>query len=87
VLANYTYQKSLDNVAPSSGTTGATTTGGGSNPPLPWYLTGNAPLDYGRSDFDRQNVFVLSYVWQTPALKGSNKLVRAWPATGTLPES
>ena len=88
VLANYTYQKSLDNVAPSSGTTGATTTGGGSNPPLPWYLTGNAPLDYGKSDFNRQNVFVLSYVWQTPALKGSNKLVRGvagnWDITGII---
>src|SRR6185295_6895412 len=57
VLANYTYQKSLDNVAPSSGTTGATATGGGSNKPIPWYLPGNRSLDYGLSDFNRQNVF------------------------------
>lgn len=88
VLANYTFQKSLDNVAPSSGGTGAGTTGGGSNPPYPWYMTGNRQLDYGRSDFNRQHVFVLSYVWQTPALRGSNKLVRGvagdWEITGIV---
>ncbi len=88
ILANYTFQKSIDNVPPSSGGSGAGTTGGGSNKPYPWYVPGNRSFDYGLSDFDRQNVFVLSYVWQTPALRGQNKLVRGvagdWEITGIV---
>lgn len=88
ILANYSYQKTLDNVAPSNGQTGATTTGGGSNPPYPWYMAGNKSLDYGPSDFNRQHVFVLSYVWLVPSPHTSNKLIKNilgdWEITGII---
>src|ERR1700694_1205464 len=66
ILANYTWEKSIDTVPPSSGGTGASVAGGGSNAPLPWYLPGNRQLDYGLSDFNRQHVFVVSYLWDIP---------------------
>jgi hypothetical protein len=88
VLANYTYQKSIDSLAPSSGGTGATVTGGGSNPPIPWYLPGSRQLDYGLSDFNRQHVFVVSYLWDIPKPPTSNKLIvgvlGGWELSGIL---
>jgi hypothetical protein len=87
VLANYTYQKAIDNF-PVGGSTGATTTGGTQNPPIPWYLPGNRQLDYGRSDFNRQHVLVVSYVWDIPAPRTGNRLVTGvlgnWEITGIL---
>ncbi len=88
VLANYTWQKSLDTVPPSSGGTGASVAGGGSNAPLPWYVPGNRSLDYGPSDFNRQHVFVVSYLWDIPYPHTGNKFVTAvlghWELTGIL---
>src|SRR5262249_11334477 len=75
VLANYTYQKSIDNVPPSSGGSGASVAGGGSNAPIPWYLPGNRQLDYGLSDFNRQHVFVTSYLWDLPKPATNNKFI------------
>jgi hypothetical protein len=88
VLANYTWQKSIDNVPPSNGGTGASVAGGGSNAPLPWFVPGNRQLDYGLSDFNRQHVFVVSYLWDIPYPHTSNKLVTTvlghWELTGIL---
>jgi hypothetical protein len=88
VLANYSYQKTIDNVPPATGGTGASTTGGGSNPPIPWYLPGNRQLDYGLSDFNRQHVFVVSYVWDLPKPATNNKLITGiaggWEITGIV---
>jgi hypothetical protein len=88
ILANYTWQKSLDTVPPSTGGTGASVAGGGSNAPLPWYLPGNRALDYGRSDFDRQQLFVVSYLWDIPGPHTGNKFVTGvlgnWQFTGIL---
>jgi hypothetical protein len=88
VLANYTWQKSLDTVPPSSGGTGASVAGGGSNAPLPWYVPGNRQLDYGRSEFNRQHVFVVSYLWDLPKPGTSNKVVQniagGWELSGIL---
>ena len=88
ILANYTWQKSLDNVAPSSGGGGAGATGGAGGEPLPWYIPGNNQLDYGASDFNRQNVFVVSYLWDIPKPRTNNKFVTGvlgnWELTGIL---
>jgi hypothetical protein len=87
ILANYTFQKAIDNFPPG-GSTGSTATGGTQNPPIPWYLPGNRQLDYGPSDFNRKHVFVLSYVWDIPAPKTGNRLVKGvlgdWEVTGIL---
>jgi hypothetical protein len=88
ILANYTWEKSIDTVPPSSGGTGASVAGGGSNAPLPWYLPGNRQLDYGLSDFNRQHVFVVSYLWDIPKPSTSNKFVTAvlggWELSGIV---
>jgi len=88
VLANYTWQKSIDTVPPSSGGTGASVAGGGSNAPIPWYLPGNRQLNYGLSDFNRQHVFVVSYLWDIPKPRTNNKFVTAvlgnWELTGIV---
>ncbi len=87
LLANYTFEKSIDNVPPGGGS-GASVAGGGSNAPLPWYVPGGSQLDYGPSEFDREHVFVLSYVWDIPKPPGSNAFVTAllgnWEITGIV---
>jgi hypothetical protein len=88
VLANYTWQKSIDNVPPSSGGTGAGATGGAGPEPIPWYSSGNNQLDYGTSDFNREHVFVISYLWDLPKPRTDNKFVMAllgnWELTGIV---
>jgi hypothetical protein len=88
ILANYTWQKSLDTVPPSNGGTGAGATGGTGGEPLPWFTPGNKQLDYGTSDFNRKQVFVISYLWDIPAPPTSNKFVKAvlgnWELTGIV---
>jgi hypothetical protein len=88
VLANYTWQKSIDNVPPSSGSTGAGATGGAGPLPIPWYASGSNQLDYGTSDFNREQVLVISYLWDIPAPPTSNKFVKAalgnWELTGIV---
>jgi len=88
VLANYTWQKSLDTVPPSNGGTGAGATGGTGGEPLPWFTPGNKQLDYGTSDFNRQHVFVISYLWDIPKPPTNNKFVTAvlgnWELTGIV---
>jgi Carboxypeptidase regulatory-like domain len=87
ILANYTWQKSLDDVPPSSGGTGGGATGGAGGEPLPWYTVGNKQLDYGTSDFNRKQVFVLSYLWDIPS-PGGNKFVKGvfgnWEFSGLI---
>jgi hypothetical protein len=88
VLANYTWQHSIDDVPPSNGTTGAGATGGAGPLPIPWYASGNKQLDYGTSDFNREQVFVVSYLWDIPAPRTSNKFVKGvlgnWELTGIV---
>jgi hypothetical protein len=87
VLANYTWQHSLDTVPASSGTTGAGATGGAGPLPIPWYASGNKQLDFGTSDFNRTQVFVISYLWDIPVPK-TNKFVNAvlgnWELSGIV---
>ncbi|HLX43390.1 MAG TPA: carboxypeptidase regulatory-like domain-containing protein [Bryobacteraceae bacterium] len=85
VLANYTWQKSLDSVPPNTGGTGSVT---GGTPPIPWYLPGSRQLDYGPSEFNRQHVFVVSYLWDIPGPRTGNKLVTrvlgGWELSGIV---
>jgi hypothetical protein len=88
ILANYTWQRSFDTVPPSNGQTGAGATGGAMGEPLPWYLPGNKQLDYGPSDFNREHVFVVSYLWDIPGPHTGNKFVTGllgnWELTGIV---
>jgi hypothetical protein len=88
ILANYTWQKSIDNVPPSSGGTGAGATGGAGGEPIPWYAPGSNQLDYGTSDFNREHVFVVSYLWDLPSPAPHNKLVNGvlgnWEVSGLI---
>jgi hypothetical protein len=75
VTASYTYSHTLDE---------------GSGVGAGLFPNGNNPLDprtsYASSDFDRPNVFIISYVYTLPTIKDASKLVDAvangWGITG-----
>ena len=73
VLANYTWSKNLDDVPNGQGVAGISSQ---SLSPIPWNFPGRHQFDYGRSDFDRRQRFVLSYVWELPNLRKAPPLVR-----------
>ncbi|HTS31086.1 MAG TPA: carboxypeptidase regulatory-like domain-containing protein [Bryobacteraceae bacterium] len=87
ILANYTWQRGFDDVPPSSGGSGAGATGGTGGEPLPWFTLGNRQLDYGPSDINRKQVFVISYLWDIP-MPSTNKVAKAilggWELSGIL---
>ena len=70
-LVNYTYSKSLDDLPFSEGISGFDT----GYSAMPITNPDRHHFDYGPSSFDHRNVFVASYVWQTPSLKNSNGFV------------
>jgi hypothetical protein len=51
-------------------------------------MPGNRQLDYGRSEFNRQHVFVVSYLWDIPSPHTANKFVTSvlgnWELTGIV---
>jgi len=71
VLANYTYSKSLDDLPFSEGVSGFDT--GYST--LPLNNPNRHQFDYGPSSFDHTHVFTGSYVWQSPSLRSSGRLI------------
>src|SRR5262249_33688109 len=77
ILANYTWSKSLDNYPESSGA---------GIEVVPFYLPDADKMVYGPSNFDRQQRFVLSYVWDLPKIPVDSRFVRGlfhgWQATG-----
>jgi hypothetical protein len=83
ILANYTFSKSLDDVPWGQGNAGIASQ---SDSPVPWYVPGRHAFDYGPSDFNHAQVFVASFVWDTPRLSQSNPAIRYafgdWEATG-----
>jgi Carboxypeptidase regulatory-like domain len=85
VLANYTYSKATDNMALL---TDATSLGANGAQVLPWYYPHSDAYEHGPSDFDRRQVFVVSYVWQLPALAHAKRAVRAvaggWEVNGII---
>jgi len=84
ILANYTYSKALDDLPFNQSVTGPGPNASGTV--YPWYFPKASALDYGRSDFDRGQRIVISYVWQLPTPKGAGKAVGAllggWQMTG-----
>ncbi len=73
VLANYTWSKSLDDLAPGQG---ITTISQGNNSPIPWNFPGRHQDDYGPSEFDHTHRFVVSYVWDLPKLENRAAFLR-----------
>jgi hypothetical protein len=82
---NYTWAKSLDNVAQNYNATGPAD---GGSFTLPWYFPNSNLLDRGPSDFDHQHRFVASWVWQSPRLDKMNAALRAvagdWQLSGVF---
>ncbi|MCU1261858.1 MAG: TonB-dependent receptor plug, partial [Bryobacterales bacterium] len=83
VLANYTWSKALDDMPYGQGVAGISSQ---SDSPLPWFQPGRHQFDYGPTDFDHKQRFVLSYVYSTPALANANPYMRgvlgSWELTG-----
>jgi hypothetical protein len=83
ILANYTWSKSIDNIP-----FGADVTSPMLNADLTMspYINGFKRIDAGPSDFDFNHTFVVSYLWQSPALKQRSRLVRGvaggWQLSG-----
>lgn len=75
--ANYTWSKSIDEYS-------SDVSPGQSTPIIPTSLSANR----GVSDFDLTHRFVASYVWNLPALHGTNALLRntigGWETTGIV---
>jgi hypothetical protein len=84
-LVNYTWSKSLDDMPYGQGINNMKSN---SDSPVRWTDPGRHNMDYGRSDFDRAHVFILSYTWDSPKLSNTNKLVRyalgSWQLTGIV---
>ncbi len=82
---NYTWAKSLDNVAQNYNATGPAD---GGSYTLPWYFDQSNMLDRGPSDFDHTHRFVASWVWQSPAMTHLNPALRAvagsWQLSGVF---
>jgi len=82
---NYTWSKSIDNIPWDTAVTSA---GTGQTFVLPSYVPNFKRLDTGPSVFDHRNNIAFSYVWNFPAIKGSDLVVRqivnGWQTTGIL---
>lgn len=82
---NYTWSKSIDNIPWDTAVTSA---GTGQTFVLPRYVPNFKRLDTGPSVFDHRNNVAFSYVWDFPAVKGSDAVVRqivnGWQSTGIL---
>jgi hypothetical protein len=83
ILANYTWAKVIDDWPYGQD---ITTVVAGGNSPIPWYMPGRHQFDRGPADFDRTQRLVASFVYNTPAFKGSPAAVRyaagGWGVTG-----
>jgi hypothetical protein len=83
ILANYTWSKSLDNLPVGLD---AVTPMLNATQVEPTNVTGFKAIDQGPSDFDFEQLFVVSYVWQLPSLSHANRLLRGaaggWQLSG-----
>ncbi len=82
ILANYTYSKAIDDLPVGAGVEATNVSA------LPFNAPGRHQFDTGVSDFDHTHLFVLSYNWQLPALKGHSAWMTAllgrWETSGIL---
>jgi hypothetical protein len=70
LVSNYTWSHSLDNLS----STFSESSGGSNGIGNLGYLNAAFPsLDYGSSDFDVRNRYVLSLIWDEPFFKGSSR--------------
>jgi hypothetical protein len=86
LVANYTWSKSLDDTSStfSDSIQGGSGVGYGS---LGYTLAANPKLDWGPSDYDVRNRFVVSPIWQTPWYKGERGVGEAlggWSLVGVF---
>jgi hypothetical protein len=85
LLANYTYSKALDDVPNGQGNAGVAAQ---SLSTLPSTNPLRHQFDYGRSDYDRRHIAVISYVWDLPSFSNQNLLTRevagGWQLTGII---
>ncbi len=86
LVANYTWAHSLDDL--SSTFSDNLQGGSGAIGSLGYLNVVNPKLDWGSSDFDVRNRFVVSPVWQTPWFKSGKSLMSeafgGWMATGIV---
>ena len=73
ILANYTWSKSTDNIPVGADVTSPMLA---AQITMPYNIPNFKSLDQGPSDFDYRHNFVVSYVWQLPALSHANPLLR-----------
>lgn len=83
--ANYTWSRSIDDLQYQ----GALADFGSDIPTvLPWYFPDFHSLDTGPSDFNHNQRFVLSYVWNLPGLHSASRPLRVllgnWQVSGIL---
>lgn len=85
ILANYTWSKSTDNLPYN---TDAATFGTSGYYTLPLTAPNFRRFDQGPSDYNHSNVFVTSYVWQTPKFEKMNTVARhvigSWEFSGIM---
>ncbi|HXN22898.1 MAG TPA: TonB-dependent receptor [Candidatus Dormibacteraeota bacterium] len=85
ILGNYSYSKSIDTL-PNGG--GVADIGADTPSTRPWDDPLRHQFDRGPSDFDHTHRFVVSYVWQLPALLDTNGFVRgvlgSWQLSGLV---
>ena len=83
ILGNYTWSKSIDDLAPGAGVTGFDNSSA-----RPWDDPLRHQFDRGPSEFDHTHRFVASFVWELPGSSSSNGFVRhalgGWQYSGVV---
>jgi hypothetical protein len=83
ILGNYTWSRSIDNIPYGADVTSPILNAGLTMSP---YIPNFKGIDTGPSDFDFNQTFVISYVWQLPEMRHANAFVRGvaggWEVTG-----
>ena len=85
ILGNYTWSKSLDDVPNNSDVVNPVN---GSTYAMPPYINGFQAFEYGPSEFDYEQHFSGSYVWNLPGPHSGSALLRniagGWELTGII---
>ena len=83
ILGNYTWSKSIDDLAPGAGVTGFDNSSA-----RPWDDPLRHQFDRGPSEFDHTHRFVASFVWELPSFSASNGFLRrafgGWQYSGVV---
>ena len=83
ILGNYTWSKSIDDLAPGAGVTGFDNSSA-----RPWDDPLRHQFDRGPSEFDHTHRFVASFVWEIPSFSASNgflhRALGGWQYSGVV---